>query len=209
MNDIFNIPSNAMAIVKDSKLLCASILLTALSMLTAYTIARVSISRLGAKSKNVSLIFVLITFAISVLLTVVFGPSMEFVKGMVLCQILIYASYADICRRELDDGVHIMIILTSLIGVELYVIPAMLISAFIMSVIILFPVVIGGSNIGGADIKLSMACAFMLGLSAGLFGLIVGMLLAIIVNSIIKKGKDRSFALVPYLAVGFMTAYFI
>ena len=65
-------------------------------------------------------------------------------------------------------------------------------------------------SIGGADIKLSAACAFMLGTVQGMTGLMIGLILAVIINSIKnRKKKHEGFPLIPYLAVGFMTAYFM
>ena len=65
------------------------------------------------------------------------------------------------------------------------------------------------SSIGGADIKLSAACAFMLGTVQGMTGLMIGLILAVIVNSIKnRKKKHEGFPLIPYLAVGFTAAYF-
>lgn len=66
------------------------------------------------------------------------------------------------------------------------------------------------SSIGGADIKLSAACAFMLGTVQGMTGLMIGLILAVIINSIKnRKKKHEGFPLIPYLAVGFMAAYFM
>ena len=66
------------------------------------------------------------------------------------------------------------------------------------------------SSIGGADIKLSAACAFMLGTVQGMTGLMIGLILAVIINFIKnRKKKHEGFPLIPYLAVGFTAAYFM
>ena len=64
------------------------------------------------------------------------------------------------------------------------------------------------SNVGGADIKLAAACSFLLGLSRGIIGLLIGMILAVVCNAF-KKDKKKGFPMIPYLAVGTMAAYFI
>jgi prepilin signal peptidase PulO-like enzyme (type II secretory pathway) len=63
--------------------------------------------------------------------------------------------------------------------------------------------------VNGADLKLAAACAFLLGFWNGIAGLIVGLLVAVIVNLIKLKNKKDGFPLIPYLAIGFMMAYFI
>ena len=50
--------------------------------------------------------------------------------------------------------------------------------------------VITKSQIGGADIKLSAACAFMLGTVQGFAGLMFGLIAAIIVNIIKNRKKN-------------------
>ena len=66
---------------------------------------------------------------------------------------------------------------------------------------------------GGADIKIMAACTFLLGLGKGLTAVILGLLLAIVCTVIIRKinrqSMKESFALVPYLAVGSMLAFFL
>ena len=67
--------------------------------------------------------------------------------------------------------------------------------------------------LGGADIKLSSAAAFLLGMPNGLFALIVGLTLAVIVIPIIRKirniPKDQPFPLIPFLSIGILVGYFI
>lgn len=67
--------------------------------------------------------------------------------------------------------------------------------------------------LGGADIKLSVALAFLLGWERGLAALIAGLLGAVIVMSIIqtvrKKRKKQPFALIPFLSVAAMAVFFI
>ena len=95
---------------------------------------------------------------------------------------------------------------------EITDIPLMLLSAVLLTLpMFLIVIVCKGKTIGGADVKLSAACAFLLGITKSLFGLITGLTLGIIVNLIIQIRKDKAegFPLIPYLAAGFMAAYFI
>ena len=72
----------------------------------------------------------------------------------------------------------------------------------------LLTMIISKSNIGGADIKIAAACSFLLGLSRGIIGLFAGTILAVLFN-IFKKDKKKGFPMIPYLAVGYMAAFFL
>lgn len=103
-----------------------------------------------------------------------------------------------------------MIVIAAFIGTDMSALPGMLLSALITGGIMLMTAAVTKSSIGGADIKLSAACAFMLGTVQGMTGLMIGLILAVIINSIKnRKKKHEGFPLIPYLAVGFMTAYFM
>ena len=96
-----------------------------------------------------------------------------------------------------------MIALTAFIGIKVSDIPVMLLSAVLITLpILLIVVVCKGKTIGGADVKLSAACAFLLGVTKGFAGLITGLTLGIIVNLIIqtRKNKAEGFPLIPYFA---------
>ena len=156
--------------------------------------------------------FVFITVTITVFLLCFFGFAVSAVKGFLFCLILLFASYSDIRTREADDYLHIMIALTAFIGREPTDIPGMLLSAVLITLPMLIPMIIcKGKVIGGADIKLSVACTFLLGISRGIVGLMAGLIIGVIANLIIqtRKNKAEGFPLIPYLSAGFMAAYFI
>ena len=64
-----------------------------------------------------------------------------------------------------------------------------------------------------ADIKLSAAGAFLLGWQKGLAALILGLTLSLIVVPVARRIRHednrKAFPLVPFLAVGIMTAFLI
>ena len=127
----------------------------------------------------------------------------ECFSGILFCLILLISSYSDIKTREADDYLPVMIVLTAFIGRNVSDIPGMMFSAVMITLpMFLIVIVCNGKTIGGADVKLSAACAFMLGIWKGFAGLIVGLTLGIIVNLIIqtRKNKVEGFPLVPYLA---------
>ena len=149
-----------------------------------------------------------ISFLITLALLCFFGFAAITVKGIILSLVLVFSSYEDIKARECDDYLHLMIVIAALIGAEVSAIPYMLISGVFIGGLMLLPVILTKSTVGGADIKTAAACSFMLGLNRGIIGLLFGTVLAVAFN-IFKKDKSKGFPMIPYLAVGYMAAYFI
>lgn len=183
-----------------------------LAGLTAFLVSRYAAEHFKGNKKKTALAFIGIAVAVTALLLCFFGCAVSAVQGILFCLILAYSSYSDIKTRESDDYLAIMIALTAFIGREVSDIPGMLLSAVLITIpMFLVLIICKGKTIGGADIKLTAACAFLLGLSRGSVGLIAGLTIGIIANLIIQRKKDKSegFPMIPYLAAGFMAAYFI
>lgn len=145
-------------------------------------------------------------------LLIAFGWSMELLKGIILLQILLYASVSDIQTHEVKDFVSVLIFITGFIGVTISGIPMMFLGGLAIGGMLLICALISKNRLGGADVKLSAACAFLIGFSKSIVGLVIGLLLAIICNiyfSHKNKTKGKAFPLVPYLSLGFMAMYFI
>ncbi len=184
----------------------------AIAGMTAFLISLYASEHFQGDKKKTALIFIGISLAVSTLLLCFFGCAVSAVRGIIFCFILVFSSYSDIKIRESDDYLDVMIALTALIGIEISDIPGMILSAVLITLpMILVVIICNGKAIGGADVKLSAACAFLLGIIKGFAGLIAGLTIGIIVNIIIqtRKNKAESFPLIPYLAAGFMAAYFI
>ena len=165
----------------------------------------------GDKTKTV-LCFIGITLAVTALLLCFFGVAVGTIRGIMFCLILLFSSYSDIKTRESADFIPVMILLTALIGTEIADIPLMLLSAVLLTLpMLLIVIVCKGKAIGGADVKLTAACAFLLGAVRGCTGLVAGLSIGILVNLVIqmKKKKAEGFPLIPYLSAGFMAAYFL
>lgn len=193
------------------QILTFTVFLAAVGM-TAFLISLYASKRFQSNKKKTALIFIGISLAVSALLLCFFGCAVSAVQGTLFCLILLFSSFSDIKTRESDDYLAVMIALTAFIGIKVSEIPGMLLSAVVITLPMLLIVIIcNGKSIGGADIKLSAACAFLLGITKSFFGLITGLTLGIIVNLIIQTRKDKAegFPLIPYLAAGFMAAYFI
>ena len=181
--------------------------------LAVHKISKVVISKTpgyNKESKKIPIYHCISIILVSSLL-ITFGWSTELIKGIIFMQILLYASISDIQTREVKDFVSVLIFITGFIGVTLSDIPMMLLSGFIIGGMLLICAMVSGNRLGGADVKLSAACAFLLGFSKSIAGLVIGLFVSVIVNLIIqkqKKLKNQPFPLVPYLSIGFMLMYF-
>lgn len=182
--------------------------------LAVHKISKVVISKTpgyNKESKKIPIYHCISIILVSSLL-IVFGWSTELLKGIILLQILLYASVSDIQTHEVKDFISVLIFITGFIGVTLSDIPMMLFSGLAIGGVLLICAMVSGNRLGGADVKLSAACAFLLGFSKSIVGLVIGLFLAIICNiyfSHKNKTKGKAFPLVPYLSIGFMAMYFI
>lgn len=139
-----------------------------------------------------------------------FGCAAAAVKGILFSLILVFSSYEDIKTRECGNCLSVMVVVAAFVGTEPASVPMMLLSSLLLGGTVLLTCLIAKGGVGGADIKMTAACAFLLGLPRGIIGLLLGMLLAVAVNAIRnRKDKKKGFPMIPYLAAGFMTAYFI
>lgn len=182
--------------------------------LAVHKISKVVISKTpgyNKESKKIPIYHCISIILVSSLL-IVFGWSIELLKGIILLQILLYASVSDIQTHEVKDFISVLIFITGFIGVTLSDVPMMLFSGLAIGGVLLICAMVSGNRLGGADVKLSAACAFLLGFSKSIAGLVIGLFLAIICNiyfSHKNKTKGKAFPLVPYLSIGFMAMYFI
>ena len=180
------------------------------AVLIAVVLSRYSAEAYKGNKKKATLFFAGITAFVTLMLFCFFGCAATTVKGIIFCLLLAFSSYEDIKTRECENYVHLMIVIAAFIGADMSALPGMLLSALFIGGIMLTTAAVTKSSIGGADIKLSAACAFMLGTVQGMTGLMIGLILAVIINSIKnRKKKHEGFPLIPYLAVGFTAAYFM
>ena len=181
--------------------------------LAVHKISKVVISKTpgyNKESKKIPIYHCISIILVSSLL-IVFGWSIELLKGIILLQILLYASVSDIQTHEVKDFISVLIFITGFIGVTLSDIPMMLFSGLAIGGVLLICAMVSRNRLGGADVKICAACAFLLGFSKSVAGLIIGLIVSVIANLIIqkqKKTKNQPFPLVPYLSIGFMLMYF-
>ena len=127
---------------------------------------------------------------------------------------MLYASVMDIKTREVPDSVSVMLLILGLVDVSIKEIPQMLLGMVLVFMPQFISALINSSKaLGGADIKVSSSAAFLLGTLNGLFALIFGLTLAVIVMPIIRRirklPKDQPFPLIPFISIGIVEGYFI
>ena len=139
---------------------------------------------------------------------------LRIVQGILLAGLLLYGSIHDIRTHTMPDRVWMGIAGISFLGIRLCDLPSMLLgAAAVLLIEVPLAVLLKDRAIGGADIKLSAAGAFLLGWQKGLAALILGLTLSLIVVPIVRRVRHedsrKAFPLVPFLAVGIMTAALI
>ena len=185
----------------------AGLLFLIVVILVSACIGKYAAERWNGNKGKVITGFILISSLVAIALFCFFGLSVKAIQGIIFSHILLISSYSDIKTRECDDYLSVMILITAFIGIELTAIPNMFVASMFTAGIFLFTALTISDGIGGADIKIASASVFLLGFSRGIIGLIAGLLLAIIVNSI--KSKKSGFPMVPYLTAAFIPAFFI
>ena len=192
-------------------IICQYLAVLVVTVIVALIVARYAAHHWQGNKKDVATGYAAISGVYALLLFGGFGFTAQTIRGILLCMILLTASYSDLKSREVADYMSVMVLLTAFIGVSMADIPGMLLGGlFVAGMMILVTLLSGESCIGGADIKLGGACAFALGTTGGIAGLIIGLVLAIVINMCRGKStRNQSFPLVPYLAAGFLAAYFI
>ena len=137
---------------------------------------------------------------------------MVVLKFLILLGILLYASIKDLREHEVPDTVWKLIAVLGLVNISLRELPSMLLGAALVFLPQIIPAVINTEKaMGGADIKISTACAFLLGVKRGLAAFIIGLTLFVIVVPILRKVRHEEngepFPMVPFLSLGTIAAY--
>lgn len=134
---------------------------------------------------------------------------MQVLQAVLFCGGLLFAAVYDIRTRTVSDGVCILIALAGLINIS----PASFLGALLGAA----PFYIGsgfGKN-GAGDITLCAAAGFVLGPSRTIAGLTLFFVLyglyvltAALIARLRRRSCPKSCPLVPFLAAGFIPAYF-
>ena len=156
---------------------------------------------------RVRAIFPVLEAMLSLALVVRFGYTALALAGALFGILALYASYADMCCREVDDHIHMMLLLVGLVRAQPQDVPAMVLAGIVVSLPLVLVVAVG-HPMGGADVKFTAAYAFGTGVTCGGVGLAAGMLLAVI-HQKWKRNKNQAFPLIPYLSTGFGLSFIL
>lgn len=149
----------------------------------------------------------------STLLVWRFGVGFHAVRGLLFFFLLLFAANSDYDSRSVDDSVPVMICVAALIGISGVDLLSMGFAAVLIGLIIMLVSLLNPGRWGGADLKMTTACAFLLGTSRSLCATILAIGTAVIVT-MLKHGryenvKKGPFRLMPFLAATAFAAYLI
>ena len=145
-----------------------------------------------------------IGMAVTAVMTGIHGFTPAALRCVLLCYLLILAGAADIATHEIPDAFHLLIAMAGLIGFR--PVPALL--GFLVVPLPFLVAALKTGKIGGGDVKLMAASGFALGVSGGFWMMFWGLLMALLWNASMNKGRKNaslekgSFPLAPFLAFG-------
>ena len=164
------------------------------------------------KGEKINVIAVTAAALVSLVMYFLFGTTVTLLKCVLLTTVFLFASFSDIQERSVPDWVSIVIALTWLISVSGSKLLWNAVAGITAFGFFFLAAILSKNKIGGADVKFIAACMFVCGVSEGIAGLILGLMLSVI-GTLIRnkktKSKDKSLPMIPYLSVGFLTAYMI
>ena len=165
-----------------------------------------------AKGRKVNIIELCLIAMLSFVLYHIFGVSVKLLKSLFLADAFLFASISDCRIRKVPDWVSLVVALLGIISVSGSNLFLNAVSGIAAFGFFFLAAIISKNKIGGADVKFIAASMFVCGLNAGLAGLIFGLALSVIGTMIRNKktkSKDKTMPMIPYLSVGFLTAFMI
>ncbi len=181
------------------------------ALTVAYLLSRV----LKEHQYRTNLTFNMISSALAALsLYFRYGTGVEVWQGLTLYFLLLYASWSDLTNHEVSDWVWIALVPVGLLSITTVGPLSMICGAIAVFLPQLgLAVIPPNKTLGGADIKISTALAFVLGITRGLLAFSVGLVTAVIFITVYNKIKQRNskepFALIPFLAGAAYLAFLI
>jgi len=165
-----------------------------------------------AKGRKLNVIAVSVMAVLSFGMYLIFGVSVGLLKGILLTDAYLFASVSDFRIRKVPDWVSIVVAALGLISVSGGKLLWNAVAGAVAFGFFFLAAVISKNKIGGADVKFIAAAMFVCGFPEGLAGLILGLLLSVVgtlVRNKKTKSKDKTMPMIPYLSVGFLTAFMI
>ncbi len=133
------------------------------------------------------------------------------IQAILFTALLIYAAVKDVQTREISPYLCIGIACLSLL--DFY--PENLLGLGIPVILWVCATWICPEQLGGGDIKLTTAVSVLIGFTATAYGIIIAFTLELLIFQQIKRKLTKQGAwnyampLAPFLAVGFLTTYFM
>lgn len=119
---------------------------------------------------------------------------------MAVSQVLIVAGMCDWRTYQIPDRLHLLLLLAGCLEVRLA--PAIL-GLLVVPLPFLTAAIYTDGKIGGGDIKLMAAAGFCVGVTKGVWMMVIGLFLGICWSRIYQRGQaEASLPLAPFLAVG-------
>ena len=125
-------------------------------------------------------------------------------RCVLLCYVLVLAGAADIATHEIPDALHLLVAMAGLIGLQ----PVSALLGFLLVPLPFLMAALKTGKIGGGGVKLMAASGFALGVSGGFWMMFWGLLMALLWNASMRKGREdtslekSSIPLAPFLAFG-------
>ncbi len=125
-------------------------------------------------------------------------------RCVLLCYVLVLAGAADIATHEIPDALHLLVAMAGLIGLQ----PVSALLGFLLVPLPFLMAALKTGKIGGGDVKLMAASGFALGVSGSFWMMFWGLLMALLWNASMRKGREdtslekSSIPLAPFLAFG-------
>lgn len=181
-----------------------------LSALIARITANHYARRFGGRRKKLFFVLLPIVGGCTCISWLRYGTSMMPVQTLILATLLCCMSYSDIKTHLVDDSLHLMLLLTSLIDLSADRLLPRAVTAILVGGILLLIAVLCGKGVGGADIKFLTVCALLLTPSFYFLGIFAGLLSALILKlPFLRKGAAEGIPMLPYLSSGIMLAFLL
>ena len=184
----------------------------AVAAFVSYAVSKACVQRWGGSFVKLCAIGMFLSVLITAISALFYGLGGETIRTIILCGVFLYVSYGDIKTHTADDFNHIIVLSAALICKPVEQISGALLTAAVLAgILLLVAVLVKGAGIGGADMKFSVACAFLTTtLSGGLVGLGLGTFVALIFNSPFRKKEGAGkFPMLPYLSCSYMLVYLL
>lgn len=126
------------------------------------------------------------------------------IQATLLTTLLIYAAITDVKTREISPYLCIGVALLSLLDFQ----AENLLGLGIPLILWLTATYICPEKLGGGDIKLSASVSLVIGFTATAYGIIIAFSIMVLIY-LKREERNLSLPLAPFLAVGFLTTYFM